>query len=372
MQVWLRGALFLVLTFPLMTGIVPDGWSASKKEDDAFWNSVSGCENVAELELYLDLFPSGHHVEEARACLREASRLLNEERLKQAENALRLTLTERQQIQRGLNSLGFDAGPIDGLLEGRSRQAIRLWQQAKGYESTGYLNRSEADALIEAAKVSTMVAGHTFSDCGSCPKMIVVPGGSFMMGSPADEKNRHDAEGPQHRVSIRKFAVSVNELTRAEFGYFVSEADYFTGTNCWTFEHGEWDSRLDRSWLNPGLDETDSHPAVCVNWDDAKAYTEWLSRKTGHQYRLLSEAEWEYVARAGSQHSRYWGDSEASQCRYANGADLATKESYSGLTVAQCHDGAVHTMAVGSYEPNGFGLHDMLGNVYEWVEDCWP
>ena len=97
---------------------------------------------------------------------------------------------------------------------------------------------------------------------------------------------------------------------------------------------------------------------VCVSWKDAKAYVDWLSGKTGKGYRLLSEAEWEYVARGGTRTSRYWGAGEGGQCEYANGA-------------ASCRDRSVYTAEVGSYRANGFGLHDVLGNVWEWVEDCW-
>ena len=112
---------------------------------------------------------------------------------------------------------------------------------------------------------------------------------------------------------------------------------------------------------------------VCVNWHDARAYVEWLSRKTGEGYRLLSESEWEYVARGGTETARYWGESEVGQCRYANGADNATKRRDSDWkwAIASCDDGHARTSPVGSYEENGFGLRDVLGNVWEWVEDCW-
>ena len=112
-------------------------------------------------------------------------------------------------------------------------------------------------------------------------------------------------------------------------------------------------------------------PVMNVSWKDAKAYVEWLSGKTGKGYRLLSEAEWEYVARGGTTTSRYWGASEAGQCEYANGADGSAKERYSDWVTASCRDRSVHTAEVGSYRANGFGLHDVLGNVWEWVEDCW-
>ena len=110
---------------------------------------------------------------------------------------------------------------------------------------------------------------------------------------------------------------------------------------------------------------------VCVSWDDAKAYVRWLSGKTRHEYRLLSEAEWEYVARAGTTTARYWGESKSGQCRYANGADRQAKRRKPTRTTVYCDDVYYQTSPVGTYEANGFGLHDVLGNVWEWTEDCW-
>ena len=107
-----------------------------------------------------------------------------------------------------------------------------------------------------------------------------------------------------------------------------------------------------------------------MNWDDANRYVEWLSVKTGQRYRLPTESEWEYAARAGTKTTYYWGDGtedDWEQCRYANGADLRTEL----LWRANCDDGHEFTAAVGSYLPNPFGLHDMLGNVWEWTQDCW-
>ena len=120
-----------------------------------------------------------------------------------------------------------------------------------------------------------------------------------------------------------------------------------------------------------GFPQTDRDPAVCVNWADARAYVAWLSEKTGKSYRLLSESEWEYAARGGTRTSRHWGESASGQCGYANGADRTAKGRYSGWTVAECDDGHVWTAPVGTFKANGFGLHDVLGNVWEWVEDCW-
>ena len=179
------------------------------------------------------------------------------------------------------------------------------------------------------------------------------------MGSPASEEGRSDDEGPQHRVTIGSpFAVGVYEVTFDEWEACVR------GGGCEDIGYEDWGRG--------------THPMINVSWDDAQGYVRWLSRETGQRYRLLSEAEWEYVARAGTGTARYWGDSAAAQCRYANGADAAhvpwrqeIDSLYDSSYAARCSDGYGYTAPVGSYEPNAFGLHDILGNVWEWTDDCW-
>ena len=224
--------------------------------------------------------------------------------------------------------------------------------------------------MREAEERERLEPGRRFRDCAECPELVVVPSGSYMMGSPSGESGRDDDEGPVHRVRIgRTFAVGVKEVTRGEFGRFVSETGHSTGNTCGAYEGGEWKKNSGRSWRNPGFSQTDGHPVVCVNWHDARAYAEWLSGKTGEGYRLLSESEWEYVARAGTGTSRYWGEGESGQCRYANGTDETSGDL--GWGKASCDDGHARTSPVGRYEKNGYGLYDVLGNAWEWVEDCW-
>ena len=213
-------------------------------------------------------------------------------------------------------------------------------------------------------------AGDVFRDCSSCPEMVVIPAGTFRMGSPASEEGRYDREGPRHSVEVSSFALGRYEVTRDEYRAFV-EATGHPSSGCWTPNAGGWTNDEDASWREPGFAQGSRHPAVCVNWNDARAYVRWLSRETGESYRLPSEAEWEYAARGDTKVSRYWGDSSSSQCGHANGADAAAKRVYSHWTVAACDDGAVRTTSVGSYSANGFGLFDVLGNVWEWTEDCW-
>jgi sulfatase modifying factor 1 len=230
--------------------------------------------------------------------------------------------------------------------------------------------------------------GRAFRDCATCPQMVSIAPGSFTMGVPPSEEAREHVpekfQGqsvPQHRVSIGvRLAIGKFDVTRGEFAAFVRDTGYQTGDQCqvyardadddkWTFQQ-----RSGFSWRTPGFAQTDRHPAVCISWDDAVAYATWLSRKTGHVYRLPSEAEWEYAARAGSQTARYWGDDREQACLNANVSDqtLASETKYlkDSEHLFQCSDGYAYTSPVGALRPNAFGLFDMLGNVWQWVQDC--
>ena len=233
--------------------------------------------------------------------------------------------------------------------------------------------RLRIDAEKDERLARKWPAGKEFRECKGCPKMVVVPAGSFTMGSPSSEEGRYDDEGPQHRVTIAEpFAVGKYEVTRAQFARFVKETGYSAGNSCATFERKEYKVRSGRGYQNPGYRQGKHHPVVCVSWRGAKAYVRWLSRKTGKHYRLLSEAEWEYAARAGTRTSRYWGDRISAQCRHANGYDRTAESKLSlGVRRLFCQDGYVRTAQVGRFGKNAFGLHDMLGNVWELVEDCW-
>ena len=342
------------------------------------------------------------------------------------EAALGLDRAAWRAVQRGLVGAGFAAGAPDGVAGPATRAALRAWQTSRGTVPTGYLDAASAGALgvasgsavpggvgggppaagassasaaalqaetalwqsIESrptlakyeaylsqypngtfAAVARLEAalradppgtsgrppsrpaasadprparrvGERFRDCADCPELVVVPAGSFTMGSPSSEEGRNDDEGPQRRVTIPSpLAVGVYEVTFAEWDACVS------GGGCGRYRPN------DAGWGRG------SRPVINVSWGDAQAYVDWLSRRTGASYRLLSESEWEYVARGGSRTAYWWGHSV-------------------GRSLANC-DGCgsrwdtEQTSPVGSFEANGFGLHDVSGNVYEWVRDCW-
>ena len=275
----------------------------------------------------------------------------------EVERGLSLSRSDRVLVQQGLASLGLDVGFADGVFGLRTRAAIRSYQRTKGLAETGYLTREVFEALAalgkEAQARPKWPEGKKFRDCAECPEMVVIPAGSYQMGSLLDDSWRYDDEGPVHRVTISApFAVGKYEVTFSE----------------WDACRG--DGGCSRNPDDEGWGRGD-RPVVDVSWEDAQEYVRWLSAETGGEYRLLSESEWEYVARGGSSTSRYWGGSERGQCLHANGADRSAERSYSDWTVASCDDGYVRTSPVGSFRANGFGLHDVSGNVLEWVEDCW-
>src|SRR5262249_8629749 len=214
-----------------------------------------------------------------------------------------------------------------------------------------YIAANVAPHVLKPEAERALKPGDTFRECANnCPEMVVVPAGEFWMGSPDDQGNQF--EYPRHKVEIaRPFAVGKLEVTWDEWeacvamrgcdGRPTSDAGYGKG----------------------------SQPVINVSWEQAKAYIAWLSRVTGKSYRLLTEAQWEYAARdvtsADAPHPPYpWGDKASHE--YANyGTD-------------QCCDGKIegrdkwfYTAPVGQFPPNAFGLHDMHGNVWEWVEDPW-
>lgn len=214
--------------------------------------------------------------------------------------------------------------------------------------------------------------GDRLRDCPECPELVVVPAGTFMMGSDPADPASFENERPRHQVRIpRPFAVGRTEVTIDQFAAFVAATGHRTGQGCHRRDGDAWRLDAGLDWSNPGYPVDPSHPVACVSWQDAQAYVAWLTSRTGRAYRLLSEAEWEYAARAGA--GTGWSSTAAAdgQCAFANGADQASRRHHDRWTVAACNDGHPFTAPAGSFPANRFGLQDMLGNVSEWLADCW-
>ncbi len=208
----------------------------------------------------------------------------------------------------------------------------------------------DASARDRQAAAENNAAAHSFRDCPSCPEMVAVPAGEFLMGSPESERGRGKDEGPQHRVAFGEpFAVGKFEVTFAEWDTCVAEG------GC-TQKPG------DEGWGRG------RHPVINVSWNDATQYTGWLSKKTGKAYRLLSEAEWEYAARGVTKTSD-------PSTPFSTGATINYRQANydANFTYGSGPQGLYRqkTVDAGSLPRNAFGLHEMHGNVWEWVQDCY-
>lgn len=247
-----------------------------------------------------------------------------------------------------------------------------------------YRKLSCAFALIAAAPASAAAPppsavssqpGAKFRECRDCPDMVVLPAGAFIMGSPDTEKERFKNEGPQHRVTIpRPFAMAAYPVTVADYRRFVAATRRATPDSCRVYDPSFADHDLVRvlgkNWKNPNFPQGERNPVVCVTWDDANAYIAWLNRSLGHAdatgpYRLPSEAEWEYAARAGTTTPFYWGETiDRSRANY--GPD---KLPFGPFAAGADH--WLYTSPVGSFPPNPWGLYDMAGNIWQFTQDCW-
>ena len=322
--------------------------SAASDPETALWEEVKKGNAAEDYQAYLSQYPKGKYVALAKSRLtrlQEEIRAEADKQERQSWQTAQETNTE-QSYQGYLES--YPAGQYTALAKAR-------------------IGKLQKDATQSSRP------GKTFRDCNECAEMVVIPAGSFDMGSPSGEAGRQNDEGPVHRVSVKSFALGRTEITKGQFAAFVQASGYDAGNKCYVLANEKWSEQEGANWKNPGYAQGDDHPAVCINWNDAKAYAEWMSRKTGKSYRLPTEAEWEYAARAGSASSRYWGEDADQACGYANVGDQTLKNQVSGwqYPTHNCTDGYAYTAPVGHYKPNAFGLYDMIGNVWEWVQDSY-
>lgn len=208
----------------------------------------------------------------------------------------------------------------------------------------------------------------TFAYIPACPE-------GFSMGSRLRELGRDDDE-TEHEVRLSKpILLGVCEITRGQFGHFVKISRYQTDADkegwsyAWT--GSQWDQVNKTSWRIPGFDQGEDHPVVCVSWNDAVAFCNWLSKKEGRHYRLPTEAEWEFACRARTAEAYPWGENPDAGKGWANCMDLSAQEWFAEWKGFNWRDGFVFTAPVGTFRANAFGLYDMIGNAWEWCSDVY-
>jgi formylglycine-generating enzyme required for sulfatase activity len=255
------------------------------------------------------------------------------------------------------------AGPVGGVVA-----QVPATPATASPETSPSLPASVTAPTAAASPAPTVPAGSAlrspFRDCDNCPEMVVIEPGTVRMRLVPP-----GASEPRDLVATvpRPFAVGRFELTRGEFRAFAGATGFAPPPGCYV-RTPAWrlDERL--SWQAPGYPQDDRHPAACLSFDDAKAYVAWLSGRTGKSYRLLTDAEWHFIASSPDVPE----ERGAGQCRFANGADQTARDAEPGWTTADCSDGYLYTAPVGSFAATGPGLGDLFGNLWEWVDSCEP
>lgn len=225
--------------------------------------------------------------------------------------------------------------------------------QNENIEVTAQVVEKSVPEVVKPKSEKKLVVGdifqHTLKDGSLGPKMVLIPKGSFRMGDiQGDGNDDWEVEKPVHKVTFDyEFGMGKYEVTLGEFKRFVQTTGYGG-----SLEKHEYRDEGCEDFMQPRFSQTDTHPVTCIEWEDAKTYVQWLSDQTNFKYRLPSEAEWEYAARAGTKTKYWWGDETSNE--YMN-----------------CSYEKPYTLPVGSFPVNPFGLHDMNGNVMEWIEDDW-
>ncbi len=220
-----------------------------------------------------------------------------------------------------------------------------------------------------------------FTDCKGCPEMVMIPSGTVFIGSYEEEIGRKKGERNRIMATIKKpFAMAKNEVTLGQYRMFMEDTNYkskeafYKGeplVGCNYYDGKSYGYVAAHNWKNPGYPQRETDPVVCVSWSDADAYAKWLSKKTGRRYRVPSTVEFEYASRAGSSTPWFWGTDPSIACEYANIGDKAFANKFPSRASFPCNDGYVFTTKVGRFKPNKFGLYDMVGNAWEWTNDCF-
>ncbi len=339
--------------------------SGSGQNENIFWRSIRNESNAAYFESYLQQYPKGAYATLARIKLNQA-RAKVEPRMQVAHLTLKTSPADAR--VRILNigpkyHAGIELKP----------GAYHLEVSKPGYQRhTEWLELAAEEKIysIVLAEKSAVVITDPVVTSRTPPGMVNIPKDCFQMGSPSWEADRQDNE-QRHQVCVNAFQMGKKEVTVGEFRKFVRTTGYRTEAEknikqqgCYAYSSSEnkWAWRTGQYWDKVGFSQTDQHPVVCVSWNDVQNYIAWLNESSAGAYRLPTEAEWEYAARAGAQSAYFWGNEvDSKACRYAN---INDKNWANGFP---CDDDYKYTAPVGNYRVNDFGLYDMTGNVWEWT-----
>ncbi len=237
------------------------------------------------------------------------------------------------------------------------------------------------NSLFLPVNVTSQESIKIFKDCKVCPEMEIIPTGSVNIGSYKEEIGRKKGERPRVLATIKtSFAMAKTEVTLKQYRALMeasihkSNISFYKGeplVGCNYFDGTSYGYVSKHNWENLGFPQHETDPVVCISWSDANAYAKWLTKKTGRKYRVPSTVEFEYASRAGSSSPWFWGTDPAKACEYANIGDKTFADKYPSRSSFPCTDGYVYTTKVGSFKPNKYGLYDMVGNAWEWTNDCF-
>jgi formylglycine-generating enzyme required for sulfatase activity len=352
-------------TRPASTGNVTPAAAMEASLDGRAWALIEHSKNVEDFIEFQNEFPDSKLVFHARVRARQ----LNEEQ----ESPKQAALTVRTEPE-GARIRILNIVPVyqEGMRLPPGEYELEVshpgYQTRRSRITLGNTDRVEWVQLSPQPRLSETL-GMTFVD---------IPGGSFMMGSNDGDPD----EKPVHRVTISPFQLMTTEVTKGQFAKFIDATGYRTDAQ-WNAggEEGcfaesspgnhDWGWQKGKDWNNVVYSDGYNHPVMCVSHNDAMALIDWLNRNSAERYRLPTEAEWEYAARAGGTGKYSFGDSESALCTHANVADLRAMSKYIDWSGSDCTDGYVYTAPVGSFRANAFGLYDMHGNVWEWTQDCY-
>ncbi len=356
-------------------------FGSKKDADDLLWATIEKSKNLSDFEFYLTEHPKGRYASIARLKIRQIKSASESKKAKDDKNAQIADADDQlwDELKYARRSLEVEAYVHKfpngkHILEARSLIDRLRKIEYKNFQRIKALEEKKVAGITppenpNKPKTRSYQPGERFQDCRDCPKMVALPTGTFNMGWRDPDRKRHQYALPIRKMAInKKIAIGVYEITVGQYDAFIKDAGHDPGNLCWTYEKGRGKHRRGRTYAKNGFKSGKDYPAACINWFDAKAYVKWLNQQVpGGTYRLPTEAEWEYAARATGKLRWHYGDTEKFLCQFSNHAAAESKVKWRNKL---CRDGVSYLARVGYFKSNQWGVYDMYGNVAEWTEDC--